>query len=176
MHPTMAPGIDQPMRCCSQYIVQDHKYLVVYGAVLNALAARADSREVASFFTTSALNILGGEMELHTDLLHQWNLSEEDVVAVPMQPACLMYSSYLQAIVSSRPFFEGVAMSRFLVLLHCQFEYFMAELRICLIFLSHSVPVCFCFVHKHGALQWIFITFAKNGHVEQWIRYSLCGQ
>jgi hypothetical protein len=118
--PRFAQHADHPVGCCRRYIVQDHKYLAVYGAVLNALAARADSREVATFFTTSALNILSGEVKLHADLLRQWGVSEEDVLSEPMQPACLMYTSYLQATAANRPFFEGnVASQDFLLLVSC---------------------------------------------------------
>lgn len=91
-----------------RYIVQDHKYLFAYGSVLNTLAARAPTRELASFFTSSAANILGTEVTLHVGLLEKWGLSEADVEAAPMQPACLMYTSYLQNICNTRPFFEGV--------------------------------------------------------------------
>lgn len=91
------------------YIIQDHKYLEVYGRVLNLLAAKATKTEHAIQFTQSALNIMTVESNLHHRLLAEWSITEADVAEAPMQPACMMYTSYLQAAVFSKPFHEGVA-------------------------------------------------------------------
>jgi TENA/THI-4/PQQC family len=92
---------------CRRYIVQDYKFLDVYGRALSLLASKADDTTHASFLASASQNILQGEMELHRQLMAEWGISTRNAEAAPMQPSCLMYTSYLMATVASRPFHEG---------------------------------------------------------------------
>lgn len=89
------------------YIVQDHKYLDAFSKNLSILSAKSPHSSAATMFAKSALHVVTVENTLHWDLMRAWKLSEDDVAKQPMQPACLAYTSYLQAVVQGQPFYEG---------------------------------------------------------------------
>lgn len=92
---------------CRKYIVQDHKYLDVFSRMLNSLAAKAPGAHEATVFTKSALSVYEVETGLHQKLLKEWEVSMDQVEEAEMQPACLLYTSYLSNVVQSKPFHEG---------------------------------------------------------------------
>lgn len=77
--------------------------------MLSMLAAKAPDRAAAQFFSTAASKVLSDEIKLHTDLLTSWGLALKDVEDATMQPAGVMYTRYLEAVVSNQPFYEGAA-------------------------------------------------------------------
>lgn len=89
--------------------MQDHKYLDVFSRMLNALAAKASSPADAIVFTKSALSVYEVEKGLHGKLLNEWGVAREEVDNTEMQPACLLYTSYMSSVVQGQPFHEGVA-------------------------------------------------------------------
>ena len=95
------------VRACRDYIIQDHHYLEIFGRMLSLLAAKAPRRDWNQMFATSALGVVSVESALHEQLMRRWGVALEDLDQQPMQPACVMYTSYLQAVVGTKPFFEG---------------------------------------------------------------------
>ena len=87
--------------------MQDHKYLDVFSRMLNTLAAKAPCTEYAKVFTKSALSVYEVEQGLHGKLLQEWGVSIDEVDSTEMQPACLLYTSYMRSVVQSEPFHEG---------------------------------------------------------------------
>jgi thiaminase len=89
--------------------LQDHKYLDVFSRMLNILASKAPSSKEAMVFTKSALSVYQVETGLHGKLLKDWGIAMEEADSAEMQPACLMYTSYMSSVVQSQPFHEGVS-------------------------------------------------------------------
>jgi thiaminase/transcriptional activator TenA len=92
---------------CRDYIVQDHKYLEVFAKNLSLLSAKANGSKASAMFAQSAVHVVTVENSLHHNLLKSWGVEAEELDSAVMQPACLAYTNYLQAVVQSQPFYEG---------------------------------------------------------------------
>ena len=90
------------------YAVQDALYLREFSRGLSILAAKASEEEAAILFNDSAKNALVVERALHGSFFAQWGLSPETVLATPMAPNNVLYTSYLLRVAYERPFHEGL--------------------------------------------------------------------
>lgn len=91
--------------------MQDHKYLDVFSRMLNVLASKTTSQTQAKVFTKSALTVYEVEKGLHEKLLKEWGVATEEIDKTEMQPACLLYTSYMSSVVQSQPFHEGAKLT-----------------------------------------------------------------
>jgi thiaminase/transcriptional activator TenA len=90
------------------YAVQDALYLREFSRGLSVLAAKAPEEEAAILFNDSAKNAIVVERALHGSFFAQWGLSTEAVLATPMAPNAMLYTSYLLRVAYERPFYEGL--------------------------------------------------------------------
>ncbi len=90
------------------YATQDALYLREFSRGLSILAAKAPEEEAAILFNDSAKNAIVVERALHGSFFAQWGLSSEAVLAMPMAPNNVLYTSYLLRIAYERPFHEGL--------------------------------------------------------------------
>ena len=86
------------------YLQQDSIYIKKYAQAMNILASKAPTEEISKKF--SRLSVESYELEhiFQEKLFYEYNVSSSDL----MQPACLAYSSYLIATISSSTFLEGL--------------------------------------------------------------------
>lgn len=91
------------------YVVQDALYLRRYAQALAALAARAPSAEQAEMFARHAAEAISVERRLHGSLLAEVGIDPSAAAKAEPAPACLAYTSYLLATVTTGSFAEGVA-------------------------------------------------------------------
>lgn len=90
------------------YAIQDALYLREFSRGLSILAAKAPEAEAAILFNDSAKNAIVVERALHGSFFAQWGLAPEAVLASPMAPNTVLYTSYLLRIAYERPFHEGL--------------------------------------------------------------------
>ncbi|ETW95703.1 MAG: TenA family transcriptional regulator [Candidatus Entotheonella factor] len=88
------------------YAVQDALYLREFSRGLSLLAAKAPEEDAAILFNDSAKNAIVVERALHGSFFAQWGLSSEQVLATPMAPNNVLYTSYLLRVAYERPFHE----------------------------------------------------------------------
>jgi thiaminase/transcriptional activator TenA len=91
------------------YAVQDALYLRDFARALSIAAARAPRDEWIIMFNEHAAGALKVERALHETFFREWELTAEDVLAVPLAPANLAYTSYLLAVAYGAPFHEAIA-------------------------------------------------------------------
>ncbi len=86
------------------YLQQDSIYIKKYAQAMNILASKAPTEEISKIF--SRLSVESYELEhiFQEKLFYEYNVNSSDL----MQPACLAYSSYLIATISSSTFLEGL--------------------------------------------------------------------
>lgn len=90
------------------YAVQDALYLREFSRGLSVLAAKAPEEDAAILFNDSAKNAIVVERALHGSFFNQWGLSAEEVLATPMAPHTVLYTSYLLRVAYEGPFHEGL--------------------------------------------------------------------
>ncbi len=90
------------------YAIQDALYLRDFSRGLSILAAKAEEEDVAILFNDSAKNAIVVERALHGSFFAQWGLASDVVLATPMAPNNVLYTSYLLRIAYERPFHEGL--------------------------------------------------------------------
>jgi thiaminase/transcriptional activator TenA len=90
------------------YAVQDALYLREFSRGLSVLAAKAPEEDAAILFNDSAKNAIVVERALHGSFFNQWGLSAEEVLATPMAPHTVLYTSYLLRVAYERPFHEAL--------------------------------------------------------------------
>lgn len=88
------------------YAVQDALYLREFSRGLSILAAKAPEEDAALLFNDSAKNALVVEQALHGSFFAQWGLAADAVLATPMAPNNVLYTSYLLRVAYERPFYE----------------------------------------------------------------------
>ncbi len=88
------------------YAIQDALYLREFSRGLSILAAKAPEESAAILFNDSAKNALVVERALHGSFFAQWGLSSEEVMATPMAPSTMLYTSYLLRVAYERSFHE----------------------------------------------------------------------
>ncbi len=110
-HPFVAGLTDGslPRESFRFYAVQDALYLRDFARALSLAAARAPRDEWIIMFNEHAAGALRVERALHESFFAEWGLSDRDVLATPLAPTNLAYTSYLLAVAYGRPFHEAVA-------------------------------------------------------------------
>jgi thiaminase (transcriptional activator TenA) len=79
------------------YIVQDALYLTRYARALSICAGRAPLERDIAMFNEHAGGAIAVERSLHEGFFADFGLSTEEVVATPLTPTNLAYTSYLLA-------------------------------------------------------------------------------
>ncbi|KAG7340211.1 TENA/THI-4/PQQC family protein [Nitzschia inconspicua] len=97
------------------YVVQDALYLQDFGDCLRRLSKSAGNRSDAKRLEQFAIGAEEAELALHRSFFQQWNIS---ATGVEQMPNCLLYTSYMKRIVTTRPHAQGLA-----VLLPCFWVY-----------------------------------------------------
>lgn len=108
------------------YVVQDALYLQDFADCLRRLASSAPTPEDASRLEDFAKGAEEAELSLHNSFFVEWNISAD---GAEQMPNCLLYTSYMKRIVTTRSHAQGLA-----VLLPCFWVYMqvgkcMLELR-----------------------------------------------
>jgi thiaminase (transcriptional activator TenA) len=91
------------------YIVQDALYLREFARALSLAAARAPRDEWIIMFNEHAAGALRVERALHESFFTEFGLTRDDVVATPLAPTNLAYTSYLLAVANAGAFHEAMA-------------------------------------------------------------------
>jgi thiaminase/transcriptional activator TenA len=91
------------------YLVQDAQYLRVFGQALSLLAAKAPEEEWAVTLNQHAMDTLKAERVLHESILRSYGVDSRTVASAGMAPTNVAYTNHLLAVVSQRPFIEGLA-------------------------------------------------------------------
>jgi thiaminase/transcriptional activator TenA len=91
------------------YAVQDALYLREFARALSLAAARAPEDDWIVMFDEHAAGALKVERALHESFFSEWGLTREAVLATPLAPTNLAYTSYLLAVAYGAPFHEAVA-------------------------------------------------------------------
>jgi thiaminase (transcriptional activator TenA) len=110
-HPFVAGLTDGslPRESFRFYAVQDALYLRDFARVLSIAGARAPRDEWIIMFNEHAAGALRVERALHESFFSEWRLTPEELVATPLAPTNLAYTSYLLAVAYAAPFHEAVA-------------------------------------------------------------------
>jgi thiaminase (transcriptional activator TenA) len=90
------------------YAVQDALYLKDFGRGLAILGTRALDDEEFLTFCNHGANAILVERTLHDSFFKNWGLSSEKVYVTEKSPNCLLYTSYLIQVASTRPYFESL--------------------------------------------------------------------
>ena len=91
------------------YAVQDALYLRDFARALSLAAARAPKDDWIIMFNEHAAGALKVERALHEGFFQDFGLTEKDVLATPLAPTNLAYTSYLLAVAYGAPFHEAMA-------------------------------------------------------------------
>ena len=91
------------------FAVQDALYLREFARALSIAAARAPREDWIIMFNEHAAGALRVERALHESFFREFGLSPEDIVATPLAPTNLAYTSYLLAVAYAAPFHEAIA-------------------------------------------------------------------
>lgn len=89
------------------YVVQDYHYLRGFSRALALIAAHAPSDPELEFFASSAVNVIAVEHELHQGFLAGFDLTRDDVLAMPQAPTTVAYVNFMRALAGS--YVDGVA-------------------------------------------------------------------
>jgi thiaminase/transcriptional activator TenA len=117
-HPFLVAMVDGTLNLDSfrYYVVQDALYLADFASCLRRLGDNEGvSEEDATRLKAFAKGAEEAEMELHNSFFKEWSISAE---GVEQMPNCLLYTSYMERIVSTRSHAEGLA-----VILPCFWVY-----------------------------------------------------
>ncbi len=93
-----------PSQVFAFYLQQDALYIKKYAQAMNLLALKGPTKEIEQSF--SQLSIESYELEhiFQTELFKKYKVEATEL----MQPACLAYSNYLIATISTGSFIEGL--------------------------------------------------------------------
>jgi thiaminase (transcriptional activator TenA) len=110
-HPFVAGLTDGalPREAFRFYAIQDALYLREFARALSLAAAHAPEDDWIVMFDEHAAGALKVERALHESFFSEWGLSREAVLATPLAPTNLAYTSYLLAVAHAAPFHEAVA-------------------------------------------------------------------
>jgi thiaminase (transcriptional activator TenA) len=98
-----------PLEAFRFYAVQDALYLRDFARALAMAGARAPRDEWIIMFNEHAAGALRVERALHESFFGEWGLTPGQVMATPLAPTNLAYTSYLLAVAHGAPFHEGLA-------------------------------------------------------------------
>jgi len=90
------------------YAVQDALYLRDFARALSIAAARAPRDDWIIMFNEHAAGALKVERALHESFFSAWGMTPEGVLATPMAPTNVAYTSYLLAVAYGGSFHEAV--------------------------------------------------------------------
>lgn len=90
------------------YLLQDRRYLRVFGQALSVLASKAPRAEWATTLNRHAIDSLQEERLLHERILASWGVPAASMEA-PMAPSTYAYTNHLLAAVHRLSFAEGLA-------------------------------------------------------------------
>jgi thiaminase/transcriptional activator TenA len=108
-HPFLVAMVDGTLNMDSfrYYVVQDALYLADFASCLRRLGDNEGvSDEDSARLKAFAKGAEEAEMDLHHSFFKQWDISTE---GVEQMPNTLLYTSYMERIVSTRPHAEGLA-------------------------------------------------------------------
>ena len=110
-HPFVAGLTDGslPREAFRFYAIQDALYLREFARALSLAAAHAPEDDWIVMFDEHAAGALKVERALHESFFSEWGLTREAVLATPLAPTNLAYTSYLLAVAHAAPFHEAVA-------------------------------------------------------------------
>jgi thiaminase/transcriptional activator TenA len=91
------------------YAVQDALYLREFARALSLAAARAPRDDWIIMFNEHAAGALTVERSLHASFFKDFGLAPAEVLATPLAPTNLAYTSYLLAVAYGAPYHEAVA-------------------------------------------------------------------
>lgn len=91
------------------YALQDALYLREFARALAIAAARAPEDDAIVMFAKHAAGALEVERALHESFFRDFGLTPDAVLASPLAPTNVAYTSYLLAVAYGRPFHEAVA-------------------------------------------------------------------
>ncbi len=97
---------DLPEAAFRFYVVQDALYLRDYARSLAVAAARSPEDRWCEMFAEHTKTALVVERALHESFFAQWGLTAEQVLATPLAPTNLAYTSYLLRVAYAEPFEE----------------------------------------------------------------------
>jgi thiaminase/transcriptional activator TenA len=108
-----------PLPTFKHYVVQDAMYLTEFAACLRRLSKAAPTVDLAGRFEDFAKGAEEAEMGLHRGYFDSWGIKpvvgggagggEGKGEKVDFTPTTMMYTSYMTAVVATRPWHEGVA-------------------------------------------------------------------
>jgi len=88
------------------YVVQDALYLRDFARSLAVASARSPEDRWCEMFADHAKTALVVERSLHEGFFAEWGLTEAQVLATPLAPTNLAYTSYLLRVAYAEPFEE----------------------------------------------------------------------
>jgi thiaminase/transcriptional activator TenA len=88
------------------YVVQDALYLRDFARSLAVASARSPEDRWCEMFADHAKTALVVERSLHEGFFGEWGLTEAQVLATPLAPTNLAYTSYLLRVAYAEPFEE----------------------------------------------------------------------
>jgi thiaminase (transcriptional activator TenA) len=112
------------------YVLQDALYLHDFADCLRRLSTRSSNVSDAESLQQFAQSAEEAELDLHRSFFQQWNIVmpknnidnvddiDDNIMQNMQMPNCLLYTSYMQRIVTTRPYAQGLA-----VLLPCFWVY-----------------------------------------------------
>ncbi|GMH48934.1 hypothetical protein TrRE_jg2577 [Triparma retinervis] len=108
-----------PLPTFKHYVVQDAMYLTEFAKCLRSLGSAAPTPALAARFEDFAKGAEEAEMGLHRGYFDSWGIApvvggggkggETQTEKVDFTPTTMMYTSYMKAVVATRPWREGVA-------------------------------------------------------------------
>lgn len=88
------------------YVTQDALYLRDFARSLAVAAAKAPDDRCCEMFADHAKTALVVERALHEGFFAEWGISDAEVLATPLAPTNLAYTSYLLRVAYAEPFAE----------------------------------------------------------------------
>ncbi len=92
-----------------QYVVQDALYLVEYGRVLAALAAKAPDADTVLQFSRATEGAIVVERQLHGGFFAQLGIDPAEAAVAEPSPSCLAYTNFLHTSVHRDGYAVGLA-------------------------------------------------------------------
>lgn len=98
-----------PLESFAYYVAQDSHYLRDYARALALVGAKAPDEGVLAMFAAHAQGAVAVEKQLHAGFVAELSTTYPDVLAQPVSPTTLAYTSYLLRVCHQGSFSEGLA-------------------------------------------------------------------
>ena len=107
-HPFLVAMVDGTLNeeSFKYYVVQDALYLQDFADCLRRLSKSAKSEKDSKRLEDFANGAEEAELSLHNSFFKEWNISAE---GAKQMPNCLLYTSYMKRVVTTRPHAQGLA-------------------------------------------------------------------